>query len=497
MLDQMDDGSHEITLNRIGGDAKSYGVLRWSAAAGLTCSLTLSVSHQPPISESVGVGRFKQDCYDQPEAIAFTDDGTRIELYGLRLDRFPKVNHEVPESVVRELQDAEDLDHIPPMSGPTYTGTALKAVIDIARDLLLAFDNSTEESNRLYFSGSTGMLHHSSEAVTFVARDGSSTQTRRVCTPLSDGISLIGINVLIKGSDGGWLAYKYEPPSERDLGGTSEQLFISFLNGRKVPFHWWDKRDGAIIRRTYYGSQILKHEHYNGIMTLPLDGIEAAQYGIEVLQNLPTLFEGFCRKLGQVNFAPALNSMWVARESYLDHQMAVASVGVEQVLKAWREWKKSPNAPQIATKKSIWRDESLKKVIIQNGLMPVLNELIQDNRLSHLTLEEKNELAVLRSRLQSLWKPKNEMALATPFAEAGLVLSELEIKSLKRRDPHLHGEWLDYPLNAADLDHHAEHLDSLCMLITKFVLKLAGYTGTYRDFASRPIDSNFEIKRLS
>ena len=35
------------------------------------------------------------------------------------------------------------------------------------------------------------------------------------------------------------------------------------------------------------------------------------------------------------------------------------------------------------------------------------------------------------------------------------------------------------------------------MLITKFVLALCGYKGPYVDYASRPVNGNFEIKRLT
>lgn len=339
------------------------------------------------------------------------------------------------------------------------------------------------------------MRHDRTEPVKFVARDGSSIETRRAYTGLSGRFALVGAG-LVRHSPGGWLAYKSDVPGEEDIGGTPEQLFASFLNGHKVPFHWRDRRNNGIIQRTYFGWQVLKHEHYDGIMVLPLDGIEAAQYGSEVLQCLPSLFEGFSEALGQVDFAPALGSMWIARGLYLDHRMAVASVGVEQILRAWRAWKKAHPEPEVTPKQSFWRDEALKKLFIQDGLLPVLNKLLEDNRLTHLTPVEKQELSVLRSRLESAWRPKNETVLATPFAEAGLILSESEIEAIKRRDPHLHGESLDYPLTTADLDLQAIHFDSLCMLITKFVLKLSRYKGPYRDFASRPMEANFEIKRL-
>lgn len=433
--------------------------------------------YQPPHSEGVGVGRFEQDHYDQPDLIASTVDGTKIELCGIRLDRFPQINHD--------------------LGGKTtfsYCGTVLSAVVEISRDRLLAFDNSTEEPNRLFFSGSTGFSHSLSDPVKFVARDGSSTETCRVSTPLSAIVSLVGAHALVKHAEAGWLAYKGNL-DDRHLGGTPEQLFVSFLNGHNIPFHWRDRRNGDVIERTYYGWQVQRYEHYEGIMTLPIDGIEAADFGKEVLQMLPALFEGFCDVLTKLDLAQVLNSMWIARESYIDHQMALMSVGIEQVLSEWGKVKKSSGGGGGLV--TFWGDDALNKFVIEKTLIPAVDAIVDDNQLAGLSVEQKGELRkALKSRIRSAWRPTNANVLSGPFVEAGLTLSRAENDALDRRNRALHGESLDYPLQVDDLNEYSEDFETLCMLITKLVLKLTEYKGPYRNFASRPINSNFEIKRM-
>lgn len=295
MLDQLDDGSHEITLSNIccpGCEPfpTTSGVLRWHPEEGISYSLTfdgidsiIGTSHYARPKQHPGVGRFLSTDFTRPDWTAETDDGTEILLFGV-------------DETHASLQTSGTSG-----SGVScnFEGKAVFAVVDIPCTRMLAFENSTEEPYRLFFVGGAGRRFHKEEYVSFTDVDGTHTSVRcSIILSRSPDVALVSAHSLVKCQPSGWLAFA-EPPTKADceVPAYSEQNFVSFLNGEKVAFHWSDRKVGRDkVRRTYFGWVKSKKSgrSYGDHQPLPfMGGVEVSTHGDAVLSHLPSLFQRF------------------------------------------------------------------------------------------------------------------------------------------------------------------------------------------------------------
>jgi len=449
---------------------------------------------------------------DQPRWTAKTDDGTDVRLYGV---------NEVPSSKQTTGTSGFSVSC-------SFEGTALFAVVEIPTSRLLAFDNSTEEDFRMFFVGASGRRHHHQQEVEFHGGDGSSIKTCRCSIVLSDSprVSLVSAHALVECQPAGWLAFGQEPfTSEREIGAFTEQSFVSFLNGRKTPFFWIDRRQpSGVIRRTYFGWVKAGHQDYESCHHQPLpimDGIEVFQYGEIVRDLLPAFFRRFVDRSREFNFGIVLHPLWTALEGILDDRLALASVSLERTASMWDDcrdrllsgpfvsdasfWKKKAFLRGIRKQlqevlKGIVRNDNSKPAIIErvkNGLFTTLSTLVGGDYCQSLTPPEREELSeVLKARIiNNLTGIPNSARLRRPFEDLRIKLSELDQEALQKRNDALHGE-AGMGTDLAQLDVSAQYFDSIRMMITKFVLAICDYPGPFIDFASRPADGNSEVRTM-
>lgn len=496
MFDQHKNGNHEITLHKISCPRcevfpDSTGVLKWERTKGITYSFTFtgiyslvgSPYYKVHDQENPGVGRLSQIDLASPRWIAETDDGTEVHLYG------------VNETLTSSRSESNVLC--------CFEGMASFAVIDIPVSRMLAFDNSTQENYRLFFTGSAGRKFNDSEMVVFKDFDGNIHESSRCSTTLLDSprIVLVGANAFVECKPSGWLAFEEAPTdSDCEIPASDKRNFVSFLHGENVPFHWADRRISAkTIRRTYFGWIKSREKYQTEIDYQPLpfmDGIEAFEYGNEVLSHLSDLFQNFIEKSKLIDFGVALNPLWTASQSVLEDKLALASISLERTASIWKTCGTEVLTDPPASDASMWKNRPLLRPLRQ-GLRDFLNEFVESEACGALSDQEKTELhEVVAARINNITGMPNSAQLRRPFDDLGLSLSAKESEAIQQRNNALHGQQEN---NRSDLefrDASIEYFDIIRMLITKFVLKLCDYRGPYIDYASRPIKGNFEVKRL-
>lgn len=527
MFDQNADGSHSITLHEIGCPGRppipqSSGLLNWSRQNGIDFTLSFSGTSSLLGSEfyeelqhrSRGVGRFVENNLDQPRWMAKTDDGTAVQLYGV---------NEVPSS--QQTTGTSGFS-----TSCSFKGTALFAVVEIPTSRLLAFDNSTEEDFRMFFVGAAGKRHHIQQEVEFHGQDGSSTRTFRCSVLLSDSprVLLVGSHALVKCQPSGWLSFGQEPfTSERGIGAFPEQNFVSFLNGRKTPFFWVDRRySSGVMHRTYFGWMKSGHQDYEHCHHQPLpimDGIEVFQYGETVRDLLPALFRQFLHRSSDIDFGIILHPLWTALEGVLDDRLALASVSLERTASTWDDCRDRVLSGPFASDTSFWKKKAflrgirkqlqtvLEEIVknenskprtmerVRNGLISALSTLVGGEYCRSLTPVERNELyEVLEARIiNNLTRMPNSARLRRPFEDLQIRLSQLDQEALQKRNDALHGGGSSIGLDVERLDSGALYFDSIRMMVTKFVLAVCNYIGPFIDYASRPANGNFEVKNMN
>ena len=526
MFDQHADGSHEITLQKIqcpGCDVypQTSGVLRWQRDAGATFELNFAGVHsltgtkfyKQPYRESPGVGRFADTDLNLPDWVAETDDGTRVALFGV---------NQTPTSTQTRGTGGDSVNC-------SFKGMALFALVDIPVTRALAFENSTVEGYRMFFTGNTGHRHHDSQEVSFTDSNGTITTTMRCSTLLAESprTSLVAGNALVKCQPSGWLGFETAPVDQDcEIGAFAEQSFVSFLNGEKVPFHWADRKLEGNVRRTYFGwvRAKLKDREEPDHQPLPfLGGVEVFTFGEEVLSHLPAFFQKYVERYRVFDFTAALHPLWTAldRDSVLQDRLALASVSLERTTAYWVDCRKEVLGGALLSDSSIWKQKpllkSLRKLLkrrldellspagrkkralsfLMNELSMSLKQFLSSDPCRSLSDVEKSELhEVVQARINQITAPPNSAKLRAPFLDLQIELSPQDEEALQKRNDALHGRQSSGS-ELAVLDKEAEYFDRIRMLISKFVLRLCEYPGPYIDYASRPETGNFEVKCMA
>lgn len=500
MFDQHEDGSHEITLHGIhcpGCDVypQTSGVLRWRRDAGATFELNFAGIHsltgtkfyRQPNRESPGVGRFADTDLNNPDWVAETDDGTRVALYGV---------NQIPTSTQTRGTSGNSVTC-------SFKGMALFAVVDIPVTRALAFENSTVEGYRMFFTGNTGHRHHDSQEVSFTDSNGTITTTMRCSTLLAESprTSLVAGNALVKCQPSGWLGFETAPVDQDcEIGAFAQQSFVSFLNGDKVPFHWADRKQDGVVRRTYFCwvRAKLKDREEPDHQPLPfLGGVEVFTYSEEVLSHLPAFFQKYVERYRVFDFTAALHPLWTAldRDSVLQDRLALASVSLERTLTFWNKLKKADLAKSFESDGTVWKNKALRRSL-RGILKDALNDFVKSESCDHLQYPEKHGFQrVVTANIEKCTDPPNSAKLKSPFLDLGISLSQEDEEALGKRNDALHGRDGGASELAA-IDKEAEYFDRLRMLITKFVLRLCDYAGPYIDYASRPTSGNFMVDRM-
>ena len=521
MLMQHEDGSHEISLHNIRRyGSESYpnanGVFRWSHDKGVRFevefpgiySLTGLPYFVATSKSTAKVGRLTNIETSVPDWIAETEEGTAVQLFGV---------NETPVSTTHRGMTGSEVSC-------RYEGIAMYAVIEFSGASTLAFDNATSEDYRMFFTGSAGARHHLQESVEFSDQSGGVTTTGRCSIVLSEAptIKLVNGNALIKCSPSGWLSFSVAPTkSDCEIGAFGEQTFVSFLNGDKIPFHWADRRiKSGVIRRTYFGWVKSRGPKIAEALRPPLpilNGIELFSHGDEVLALLPSFFESFIQKYDDIDFPLILTPLWTGTNTVLQDRLALASVSLERISSQW----KSAKLEEIGKHQSVWKRrpllkslrkltgkvaedfltevstlEQCEKTVIEK-MKGAVRDFVLSDHCSEISELERQELQdVVLSRIGNLTGPPNSASLQQPYLDLGIELREDEREAIKKRNDALHGKKGAHGNEIDYLDQEAEFFDILSVLITKFVFALCGYEGPYIDYASRPSNGNFEVKRL-
>lgn len=499
MLDQQEDGSHEITLHdiiRVGCAAfpNATGTMRWTAEKGVEYTISfpgtsaITPKYYRPDRSSAGAGRLSELDTATPSWTATTDDGTRVELYVMQ----------------EEFGATQTTGTSGNSSSCHFNGTALYAIVDIPSDRMLAFDNATTEPIRFFFVGHCARYFHFTDEVSFTARDGGVHSTCRCGIRLSDTpqISLVSSHGFVRTRPSGWLGFQeYPGPLGLKQPTSSEIGFISFLNGYLVSFHWSDQRlDSNVIRRTYYGWERSRdaQSRVSHFGPLPfLGGIETMSHGQDVLKRLPNFFQMFVQRGQDFDFVRALHPTWTAIDSVLQDRLALVSVSLERLATIWHDVRQSIIGEKQRTGTGIWSNKPLLKELRAELVSSVQRflSLIPDGSLN---LTDRNELQeVLVSRIGNWTDATNSAKLRAPFVEFGITLTEQEHQALRQRNSALHGTQNENGCELAHLDQETLYFDILRMMLTKFVLRLCSYDGPFIDYASRPATGNFEIKSMS
>lgn len=523
MLDQLEDGSHEITLRNIqchGCEAypDASGTLRWHPDRGATFCLrfngirTLSATpyYRAAGQVSNGVGRFIGSDNSNPTWVAETDNGTRVSLY--------------------VMSESEMCTSFTGTNGSGVrcetSGSVRFAVVDIPDNRMLAFKDAAEEGYRMFFSGHTGERYHEAKAITYEDSDGAYTTTTRGSVILANSPRVSLTRSYAACQPSGWLGFE-EPPVESDceMGAFSEQSFVSFIHGRRVAFHWADKKQDDVIRRTYFGWVKAKTAGLDEPDQQPLPflgGVEVFAYGEEVLENLPSLFRSYVERFTHFNFTETMLPMWTAlgQDIIFTDRLALLSISLERTATYWKRCRDAVLDGAPASNQSVWKNKAVRKTLRRNlkerldELLPcrerkkeclhwiveefgrIVCQFVSSNACQSLSEKDKQELKkVVLSNIDNCTAPPNSFSLQVPFKDLQIDLSPKEEEALRKRNDALHGQQCDGS-DLVALDDEAEHCDCMRMLITKFVLRLCGYEGPYIDYASRPASGNFVVKRM-
>lgn len=407
-------------------------------------------------------------------------------------------------------------------------GTAMFAVVEIPNKRLLAFENSTSEEFRMFFIGRAGRKHHLTEEVTFFDLDGTQRTTNRCSITLSDslGVSMVSAHGFVRCQPGGWLAFRKAPvTSDCEIGAFPHQNFVSFLNGQKVGFYWADRKvDSAVVRRTYFGwvkSTKAERERFHHQPLPFMDGVEVFSHGEEVLTRLPRFFERFVERSSLIDFGITLHPLWTALEGVLQDRLALASISLERLVSIWDDCRKEILTGTPASDSTVWKNKGLLKRIRKallgelddalgveqrreqwsqgfiKRLLAAITSLLNGEDYAALNERDRNELRdVLTARINNLTGIPNSARLRRPFDDLSIPLSDKDNVAVQERNTALHGRQREGEMELHNLERNTEHFDCLRMLLTKFVLKVCDYDGPYIDYASRPHQGNFEVKRL-
>ncbi|MBX3421965.1 MAG: hypothetical protein KF752_10475 [Pirellulaceae bacterium] len=513
MLDQNQDGSHHVTLNSIRFRdcplyPKTEGWLKWTATEGVELEFTFhdlfrveqSAYYRPTEEMPCGVGRFVTVDLSLPDWTALTIDGTEVRIYGfLGKPVSTQTNHN---------------GRLTCSSG--FSGSCASVAVDIPTKRKLAFRNGTDSfAYRMFFIGHVGNCFHQSESVDFHDLDGSSISTGRSRILLSNSpkIELYGANGLVTTRPASWVSYGRSPvASETDWVGHEERSFISFLNGDMVAFPFADTfLNDDLITRTYFGPvrcrQSNNEENEPLHAPLPMFGVERFEFGHEVLERLPKLYEEFKKNSELVDFVGILHPIWTALHGVLDDRLALASLSIERLASIWTKSRMQIRPELDCNTSQIWSNRPLLKGI-RRELLTAVQELVSQTLVSRLrTHLESSDLTgideaalfelsgVLEARLSNLTGAPNSAKLQLPFQEVGLLLNSNEVSAIKQRNAALHGSDQG-ATSLAVRDEGNRVFDTLRVLVNKFILKLCGYDGPYVDYSSRPDSGNFAIERM-
>lgn len=514
MFDQLEDGSHEITLRNIHVPGceqypKTHGTLRWTRDKGISFELFFDgiyrISHTPfyvaQTPAGRGVGKFGESDLSTPQWAAETDDGTLVQLFGV---------NQTPSTFQRKSNEGIS-------TGSSFTGTALYAIVEIPTNRLLSFPESSREDFRMFFSGVTGRCFSAKDDVQFEDHEGGILGTVRCEIELRNHprVCLISSYGHITCRPSGWLSFEQAPTTaDCDISAFSEQTFVSFLNGDKVAFHWADRNIGPqLIRRTYYGwATCPQIERLDGdFRPLPfLNASELPTYGQAILRSLPKLFERFCETDSDMSYGIALHPLWTALHSVLQDRLALVSVSLERTATFWDHCRELEIAKRSATvlQESIWSQKAILRKLRRaleaktSEWNESLAKIVEDFSTEYeqrfaATEEHRLFVDVMKNNINNLTRIPNSVRLQRPFTDVGLVLSDAEKDAVKARNGALHGHKKDNVSSLTELDRDAETFDHLRMLITKFVLQLCDYDGPFIDYASRPTAGNFVVRWMS
>lgn len=308
-------------------------------------------------------------------------------------------------------------------------------------------------------------------------------------------------------------------------GHSHSRTSCPFSTVRKLAFAGLtEKVDSTIVRRTYFGwvkSTPAEREQFHHQPLPFMDGIEVFSHGEEVLKRLPKFFERFVERSSLIDFGIALHPLWTALESVLQDRLALASISLERLVSIWDDCRKEILKGNPASDSTVWKNKGLLKKVRKallgelddalvleqrrekwlqgfvNRLVAAITSLLNGEDYMALNERDRNELRdVLTARINNLTGIPNSARLRRPFEDLGIPLSDKDNVAVQERNTALHGRQKDDEMELHNLERNTEHFDCLRMLLTKFVLKVCDYDGPYIDYASRPHQGNFEVKRL-
>ena len=210
MFDQLDDGSHEITLRNIHVPGceqypKTHGTLRWTRDKGISfelffegiCRFSYTPFYVAQTPAGRGVGKFGESDLSTPQWTAETDEGTVVQLFGV---------NQTPSTFQQNGSDGSS-------TNSSFTGAALYAIVEIPANRLLSFPESSREDFRMFFSGVTGRCFSAENEIHFEDHRGSILGTVRCEIELRNQprVCLVASYGHIKCRPSGWLSFETAP----------------------------------------------------------------------------------------------------------------------------------------------------------------------------------------------------------------------------------------------------------------------------------------------
>ena len=495
---QLEDGTHVIPIHRVRfSGCESYkaatGVVHWNMERGVSFNINFPDVHQfdlssywQPAANFAGVGRFSPHS-QVPSWTAETAEGHAVRLYG---------TCDKPTSRIHYGTNGSG-------HSSSVSGSVMFAEINLPASNPLSFFNATLPHPRMLFIGH-GIRHWTSVEPVEFSYDGGTTTTNRCTVPLNEtpDVRIVGADARINLPTAGWLTFDPNQDIESlSFPCSSERSFMSFLNGRSVPFMWMDvfpRED--IVRRVYFGwSRIQKEDtDFTDTEPLPMCGsVESFQFGQEVTNRLPDLFRRWVSLNSQFEFAWVLSPLWTARRSFLDDKVALASISLERLAAEWGAFRKRSNAHE--SESGIWQDQKLTD--LKRRLLTVVDEFeLPENHNEGActsTNDFREALNKVRNQIHgSLFGPGNRDKLTRVFQDLNLPISETERKTINFRNKALHGNRTLGGHHTSDFDDDAHRYDILRMLVTKAILGILRYDGPFMNYAGRPESGNFPVESL-
>ena len=432
------------------------------------------------------------------------------------------------------------------------SGTAMAATVKILRGSELAYWHESVGEARLLVPDLCMYQWPTHESPEWTSGDTWHSIQRSSC-PLSESpaLTLFSSSALPQNRKACWLTFEPNqiPEGERNwytpVVCLAAKSLLSFLCGKRLPFLWMDRfLDESHLTRTYHGTVTADDfpQASLGYQPVPLNSL---QHGGRVVQELPALFTKYLELRKWFDLDWIVGPLWYAITACLDDRLGLASVSLERFATALYAFlddnseQKRPKIkfltkPQFKTLKQELssavelfakernidltqnRSPAVASIIDRtvDAISKLDDTLIPEDSLDDLRARMKEAIrradvaeklkldetkaTIIDKRIDTFAQKTNPDKLVEALEFDGISVSDVELEAVMKRNDCLHGRRT--LLDANDLSEitiEVVRFDTLRTLINKVVLARLGYRGLYVDYAARPPQGQFPVKKLA